>query len=484
MAIPQGLGALVQGFAQGSQTGLERAQRQRQLDAADAFRERSLEMQQQRLDLQRKMAENAQALQAEQVASRRVGQLGQILNTKNPKARNFLAKQWFSAISDGRIGEKSDAFKNFSSMLGALEDEDRAMAAAAVQAIQGQGSATEILTQLQGAVGNPDALMNLMGNILNMRKAQSDIALQGPRAELLEVQTEAARAGIGKTRAETAALADQAGVKGDFITFRLKNGTTQTVRRDSKAADRFAEAGATIVDDGDAAVFQKKIDALMATGLDRRVATGIVTGRFSVQTDPESGQSRVVDKADGSMIVATTKEVAQIAEAPTSPLSARTDTTLEAATGPVEQAFKRSINLLVGSLGVDDPFPDTTESATDLDSLNRDSMMLLSQGLGGRPSVFTQQQIRATLPQPGDTDTKAKSRVRSLLDMLSQKMSTAQRFSNDPAAPKKLRQAAEGQIGDLNRLLQRWSDFVRPAGQLSPGEIEELEQLRKEQGGG
>jgi len=156
---------------------------------------------------------------------------------------------------------------------------------------------------------------------------------------------------------------------------------------------------------------EEQIGRLMEGGLDRNTAIAIVDGRVKVATDA-FGNISLVDAAQFPL--SPPGQGQQGAQAPAAPSAQGQAPSFSAVPVPAQNdgvardfsgstgipGLVRSIqNAASSAAGQDLPAPEVENAINTLNALNRDTMAILSSSLEGRPSVFSQEQIQAFLPQ-------------------------------------------------------------------------------------
>jgi len=157
---------------------------------------------------------------------------------------------------------------------------------------------------------------------------------------------------------------------------------------------------------------EEQIGRLMEGGLDRNTAIAIVDGRVKVATDA-FGNVSLVDAAQfplsppgqgqqGAQVPAASAPAqGQSPSFSAAPVPAPDDGVARDFGGSTGiPGLVRSIqNAASSAAGQDLPAPEVENAINTLNALNRDTMAILSSSLEGRPSVFSQEQIQAFLPQ-------------------------------------------------------------------------------------
>lgn len=177
-----------------------------------------------------------------------------------------------------------------------------------------------------------------------------------------------------------------------------------------KAADvlRMREQNAPEAPSADEASIQR----LMATGVDRETAVGIVDGRYVTSRDPLSEKVTVIDKATGRSINGTPEPIPAQAAQATQGQAMPADAPLAtpAPSGPptgAENAFgmegfaRRAANAVSDTVGMGLPFENEAEQTAFFNVVREDMLNSLAQTYGRQPAQQFMRQIQALIPQPG-----------------------------------------------------------------------------------
>lgn len=175
---------------------------------------------------------------------------------------------------------------------------------------------------------------------------------------------------------------------------------------------------------------QEKIEALVASGLDRATAQGVATGRFKIGTDA-FGRSSVLDVATGKTVGEVPEAGPPAAEAIADPSA---DVRMSDATG--SQAFFQNLaNTVAGVVGLQ-PFPETEEAITILDRLNKEAFLRSAALIPGRPSNLVREALRELEATPASvlvSDDRARQKIATTLTALDNYISYAQGILDNPS---------------------------------------------------
>jgi hypothetical protein len=154
--------------------------------------------------------------------------------------------------------------------------------------------------------------------------------------------------------------------------------------------------------------YDRKVQGLIASGVDATMAQGIASGRYKVVSDPVSGASSVIDVATGRPVggaapaAATGAPAAAPAAEPAapSPTSAvPADVDLSQATGLFAPA-RRAINAVTGLTTGESQFPETSKATNALADLRRRTILSFATEVPGRPTNYTQQLMEEATVDP------------------------------------------------------------------------------------
>lgn len=203
---------------------------------------------------------------------------------------------------------------------------------------------------------------------------------------------------------------------------------------------------------------QKIADTVTDYGVSEKEARDIVDGRVKLETDPLSGQSKLINIASG--------EVRTLGAPPPpedAPREVAEDIVIETPTGePKETVFdmlgeavgagavgREILSTTAGQLFESARFPETTTARTKLKALK--NKLVVALAISGRPPGFEQKNILEMLPSTGifEEETNAAAQLTELHGMLSRQVMDDMAFFNDPAEPK----AARGKARERARAI-------------------------------
>lgn len=187
---------------------------------------------------------------------------------------------------------------------------------------------------------------------------------------------------------------------------------------------------------------QKISDAMTDYNVSEKEARDIVDGRLKVQSDPLSGQTKLVNIATGTeKIVTGAPPVAEDAPAVEPPPEQTVFQSLDDAVGLVPGATE-FIGQTFGQLAPELVEEDVVVARQKIRGLREKLIRALS--LSGRPPVIEQQRLLDMLPSLGPLESpeNARASLKALHGMLSRQVMDDMAVYNDPATPKKSRSEA------------------------------------------
>ena len=212
---------------------------------------------------------------------------------------------------------------------------------------------------------------------------------------------------------------------------------------------------------------EAKIKRLMAAGLSRDIAQGIVDGRYVESRDPVTGTAQIIDKATGGLVggsnPAEMPDPAQTVSPQTSTMPDGTDFSTATGAGGFLSQLTNTISDALGAGLVDQNNEQATQAMSNLATR---TMVTLADGVAGRPSNFLLEQFQALTITPNSVwqgEGRAKERLNQTRDMIEDAIMMNQDVTQSEVTPNMRAQASQN-IARLSRLLNDYDAVIASFG--------------------
>jgi len=214
---------------------------------------------------------------------------------------------------------------------------------------------------------------------------------------------------------------------------------------------------------------ERKIERLMAGGLDRNTAVAIVDGRYVVSRDPVTQRVTIVDKGTGQPVKFASEAAADAAEAPEVAETPEVSADNRFEDLPVGQAggvsgWAASIaNTVSDAVGAGQAFPKIGEAQAAMEDLSKRTILMLDADFAGKPSNFTREIVSELTVKPSELSqgaTKSYQKTLNMISALEEAITGARSAINNPTqySPQKVREA-ESSVNKLQGLLDDYTSL-------------------------